>query len=138
MLPGESFRPRHILNKTHLDDLDHRVRVGPIGRSSWQTVARIAVLLLLLVVVAWAADGRTVLKPGWNMFSPQQDVEVGQQVSADAERQVPLLNESRVDNYVNALGRRLSTKAPGEKYPYHFKVVNDRAINALRSVRIKR
>lgn len=88
-------------------------------------------LPVLLAVVALAADGRTVLKPGWNMFSPQQDVEVGQEVARDAERQLPMLNNARVDNYVNALGRRLADKAPGEKYPYTFKVVNDKAINAF-------
>ncbi len=84
-----------------------------------------------LVATVLAADGRTILKPGWNMFSPQQDVEVGQQVSPDAERQLRMLNNARVDNYVDELGRRLAVKATGEKYPYQFKVVNDRAINAF-------
>ena len=91
----------------------------------------VGALALVLTAAVWAADGRTVLKPGWNMFSPQQDVEVGQQVSPDAERQLPMLGNSRVDNYANDLGRRLAVKAPGEKYPYRFKVVNDRAINAF-------
>jgi predicted Zn-dependent protease len=86
---------------------------------------------ILLAAVAVAADGRTVLKPGWNMFSPQQDIEVGQQVSPDAEKQLSMLKNSRVDDYVNTLGRRLAAKAPGEQYPYHFQVVNDRAINAF-------
>jgi hypothetical protein len=88
-------------------------------------------LSLLLAAAVLVADGRTVLKPGWNMFSPQQDVEVGQQVSPDAERQLRMLNNSRVDNYVNDLGRRLAARATGEKYPYRFRVVNDRAINAF-------
>jgi len=88
-------------------------------------------LFVALAVVVLAADDRTVLKPGWNMFSPQQDVEVGEQVSPDAERQLRMLNNSRVDNYVNNLGRRLAAKATGEKFPYRFKVVNDRAINAF-------
>ena len=46
------------------------------------------------------------------MFSPQQDVEVGQQVSPDAERQLPMLNNARVDDYVDSLGRRLASNAP--------------------------
>ena len=94
-------------------------------------VALTAILCVVLVAIVLAADGRTILKPGWNMFSPQQDVEVGQQVSPDAERQLRMLNNARVDNYVNDLGRRLAAKATGEKYPYQFKVVNDRAINAF-------
>ena len=86
---------------------------------------------VLLAVAVVSADGRTALKPGWNMFSPKQDVEVGQQVAPDAERQLAMLKNSRADGYVNDLGRRLATKAPGEKYPYRFKVVNDQAINAF-------
>jgi hypothetical protein len=84
-----------------------------------------------LVAVLFAADNRTILKPGWNMFSPQQDIEVGQQVAPDAERELRMLNNSRVDNYVNDLGRRLSARATGEKYPYRFKVVDDASINAF-------
>ena len=41
-----------------------------------QPASLVAVGSLLLAVV-FAADGRTVLKPGWNMFSTAQDVEVG-------------------------------------------------------------
>lgn len=74
---------------------------------------------------------RTQLKPGWNMFSPQQDIEVGQQASVDAERQLPILNDSRVNNYLNTLGQRLAAHAPGYKFPYTYKTVNDRAINAF-------
>jgi Zn-dependent protease with chaperone function len=105
----------------------------PVVRSSkhHSAVALTAILSVALVATLLAADGRTILKPGWNMFSPQQDVEVGQQVSPDAERQLRMLNNARVDNYVNELGRRLAAKATGEKYPYTFKVVNDRAINAF-------
>lgn len=100
------------------------------GRRPWRTVT-VAAALSLLSVVVWAADDRTVLKPGWNMFSTAQDVEVGKEVSQDAERQLTMLDNSRVDNYVNDLGRKLAAKATGERYPYHFAVVNDRAINAF-------
>ncbi len=75
--------------------------------------------------------GRTLLKPGWNMFSAEQDVELGQQASGEVARQVLLLNDSRVDNYLNTLGHRLSANAPGFTFPYDFKTVNDRGINAF-------
>ena len=77
------------------------------------------------------ANNRTQLKPGWNMFSTQQDVEVGQKAAGEIERQVPMLNDSRVDNYLNSLGQRLATHAPGYKFPYTYKAVNDSAINAF-------
>jgi beta-barrel assembly-enhancing protease len=75
--------------------------------------------------------GRTALKPGWNMFSAEQDIELGQQASLEVARQVLMLNDSRVDSYVNDLGRRLSAYAPGSKFPYTFQTVNDRGINAF-------
>jgi len=94
-----------------------------------RVLAGVAVLSLVLAATALAE--RTSLKPGWNLFSPQQDVEIGTQVSADAERQLPIWNDTRVDRYLNELGRRLAEKAPGAKYPYQFKAVNDSSINAF-------
>jgi hypothetical protein len=78
-----------------------------------------------------AGTGRTSLKPGWNMFSAEQDVELGQQASNEVAGQVPLLNDSRVDNYLNTLGHRLAAHAPGYRFPYAFKAVNDGGINAF-------
>ena len=89
------------------------------------------VLAASLVLAPWARAERTHLKPGWNVFSAQQDVELGRQVSKDAERKVPMLNDSKVDAYLNGLGRRLAAHAPGERFPYQYKCVNDRAINAF-------
>jgi len=94
-----------------------------------QAAAIVISTALVLAPLAWAE--RTQLKPGWNMFSPQQDVEIGQQVSRDAERQLPMLNDPRVDSYLNSLGQRLAAHAPYRRFPYHFKCVNDRAINAF-------
>ncbi|MBN2338167.1 MAG: M48 family metalloprotease [Acidobacteria bacterium] len=87
------------------------------------------VLTLILSVAAFGQ--RTALKPGWNLFSPAQDVELGRQVAQDAERQLPMLNQRRVDDYLDRLGKRLAGYAPGEKYPYQFKCVNDASINAF-------
>lgn len=90
----------------------------------------IALAALLAFAPALYAE-RTKLKPGWNLFSPQQDVEIGQSAAKDAEKQLPMLNDARVDSYIDKLGKSLASKAPGEKYPYQFKVVNDRSINAF-------
>lgn len=88
-------------------------------------------LLCILFSPCTASAQRTVVKPGWNMFSPEQDVEIGRSVAAAAERQLPILNDARVDAYLNTLGRRLAQKAPGEKYSYQFKAVNNKTINAF-------
>ena len=58
-----------------------------------------ACALSMVLLPALANAQRTVVKPGWNMFSPEQDVEIGRSVSANAERQLPMLNDARVDAY---------------------------------------
>jgi beta-barrel assembly-enhancing protease len=89
-------------------------------------------LLLALMPVPVAYAQRTQLKPGrWNLFSPQQDVELGQQVAQDAEKKLAMLNNRRVDDYLDRLGKKLAAYAMGEKYPYQFKAVNDSSINAF-------
>jgi hypothetical protein len=65
------------------------------------------------------------------MFSPQQDVELGQQASGEVATQVLMLNDSRVDSYLSNLGQRLAAHAPGYDFPYAFKSINDRGINAF-------
>jgi Zn-dependent protease with chaperone function len=73
----------------------------------------------------------TQVKPGFNIFSEQQDVEIGRQSAAEAERQLPMLNDRRVEGYANEIIRRLAAAAPGAKYPYQIRVVNASDINAF-------
>ena len=102
---------------------------GSMGPGLHWAVAVAATLAVVLAPMAQAQ--RTRLKPGWNMFSPQQDVEVGQQFAYQAEQQLPLLYDRRVEDYVNTLGRRLAAHAPGQRFPYTYRVVNDPTINAF-------
>jgi predicted Zn-dependent protease len=37
----------------------------------------------------------------------------------------------KANAYIDALGKALARHAPGEKYPYQFKLVNDKGINAF-------
>ncbi len=90
-----------------------------------------AAALLLACVESAALAQRTVIKPGRNMFSPEDDIQLGKEASAEIEKQVQLLNDRRVDDYLTRLGLKLSKVAPGHKFPYQFKGVNDLSINAF-------
>jgi len=97
---------------------------------------RLASGIFLSLSVGFPPDAsaqRTQLKPGWNMFSPQQDVELGKRAAVDAARQLPLCNAPNVDAYLTELGTRLAQKLPtgGVQYPFEFHCVNDKAINAF-------
>src|SRR5437764_1883468 len=91
----------------------------------------IVALILAVALGAYAADSRTKLKPGWNLFSPQQDIEMGRESAKQAEMQLPILNDRQATSYIDTLGKQLASHAPGEKYLYQFKIVNDTAINAF-------
>ncbi|MGH7711572.1 MAG: M48 family metallopeptidase, partial [Gemmatimonadaceae bacterium] len=68
---------------------------------------------------------------GFNLFSVEQDIEIGRQSAAEAERQLPLLNDRPVNSYLNNVIQRLATHAPGARYPYQIKAVNATEINAF-------
>jgi predicted Zn-dependent protease len=69
--------------------------------------------------------------PGFNLFTVEQDVELGRQSAAKVSQEVPLLRDERVVNYVRALGAKLAAKAPGHGFPYQFSVVAAKEINAF-------
>ncbi|HZS07400.1 MAG TPA: M48 family metallopeptidase [Blastocatellia bacterium] len=101
-----------------------RARAFPRSVLTW-------LVTLLLMVWPLPGFGQTEVKPGFNLFSPQQDIEIGRQSAAQAEKQLPILKEKSVADYLSRLGRRLAAQAPGERYPYTFKVVNASEINAF-------
>lgn len=70
-------------------------------------------------------------QPGFNLFSVQQDVEIGRQGAAEVESQLPLLNDATVNRYLNRIIQRLAAQAPGADYPYQIKAVNAEEINAF-------
>jgi beta-barrel assembly-enhancing protease len=97
--------------------------------------ARQFILLYALCVFAGTPTyaQRTQLKPGWNMFSPQQDMQVGKQAAMDAAGKLPMCNSPRADAYLTQLGKRLVAhlNTNGVEYPWEFHCVNDRSINAF-------
>jgi beta-barrel assembly-enhancing protease len=97
------------------------------------TTSAATLAAITLFFVPGVSAQRTQLKPGWNIFSPQQDVQLGKKAALDAEKQLPLCNVPRVDVYLTQLGERLATKLPtgGVQYPFEFHCVNDKAINAF-------
>jgi len=88
-------------------------------------------LVAIMTLVAGTAGTPTVVRPGFNVFSIDQDVEIGKQSAIQAEKQLPLLSNAAVSRYVSAIGARLVAKAPGPKFAYQFKVVNVSEVNAF-------
>jgi hypothetical protein len=70
-------------------------------------------------------------KPGFNLFSPEQDVELGRQSAQQIMMETPMLDDPQINGYITQLGNKLAAKAAGEKFPYQFQVVATREINAF-------
>lgn len=97
-----------------------------------QLVARpVIALMIALALSAGVADAQTKINPGFNLFSAQQDVEIGAQSAAEAERQLPILRDADVEQYVNTIGQKLARNAGGPQFQYRFRVVNASDINAF-------
>jgi hypothetical protein len=91
--------------------------------------------ILLVAVGLGTAEAQTKITPDPNKYSLQQDVELGQEAAAEARKQLPMLNDSRVDDYVERVGENLVDAIPAEfrhsGFRYTFDVVNQKEINAF-------
>ncbi|HYP07595.1 MAG TPA: M48 family metallopeptidase [Bryobacteraceae bacterium] len=87
-------------------------------------------LILVLTISAFAAGPREV-KPGWNLFSKQQDVQLGREAAAQVERQMPVIHDGQLQDQIERIGKRLVSSGMADQYPYTFKVVNEQSINAF-------
>ena len=92
---------------------------------------RMVGLAMALALLAPVSFAQTKVESGFNMFSPEQDVEIGRQSAAQAEQQLPIVNNARVNDFVNRIGERLAAQASGPKFDYRFRVVNASDLNAF-------
>jgi len=88
-------------------------------------------LALVMLVAAGLAQAAREIKPGWNLFSPEQDVQLGQEAAKDIEKEVQVVGDKQLTNYVADIGKRLAANSQAPDYPYTFKVVADDSINAF-------
>jgi uncharacterized damage-inducible protein DinB len=75
-----------------------------------------ASVVLALLIAPLAAQAQSY-KPGFNIFSPQQDYEIGRQSALAANRQLRTSTDARVTR----IGKKLIARAPGVKFPYEFR-----------------
>jgi Zn-dependent protease with chaperone function len=95
---------------------------------------RVAALSIALAAMALAqqkpAKPRDI-KPGLNLFSKEQDVQMGREYAAQIEQQLNLVTDPQVNGFLQNIGTRLARSAAADKYPYTFKVVQEKSINAF-------
>ncbi len=96
------------------------------------SVLRLTAVLTMVLVASQSGFARYQPKPGRpNFFSVEQEVQVGREESAKVDRSMPLVTDPALNRYVQDIGARLAAKAPPPKYPFEFKIINQKEINAF-------
>ena len=93
----------------------------------------LSVLLAAFALVSLSAQTR--ITPDKNSYSVADDIKLGQEASAEARMQLPMLNDNRTDDFVEDVGAQLAAAIPAELrhsgFRYTFDVVNQKEINAF-------
>jgi len=71
------------------------------------------------------------LEPGFNVFSKEQDIQLGQEAAAQIRQQADIVQNRELQNYVSRLGMQLAEQPQADGYPYSFTLINDDSINAF-------
>jgi Zn-dependent protease with chaperone function len=90
-----------------------------------------AVWIALLLAATSAAQGPRQLRPGWNLFSKDQDIQLGKEAAAQVEKQYTVVHNADLTNYIQRIGAKLAATPEAGGYPYSFQVVADKSINAF-------
>lgn len=93
-------------------------------------IRRIYALAFVLAVVTSSAGyvaAQTRLKPGMNMFSLRDDVEIGRRSAAQIDRQYRTHNDARVSR----IGRQLAARSTMPNLPWRFRVIDRADANAF-------
>jgi len=92
-------------------------------------------MAMAIMLMPLAAFAQTKIVYHSNKYKLTDDVKLGRQAAAEAERQFPLLRDAEVEAYVEKIGQRLVASIPPEfqhpEFRYYFKVINARDINAF-------
>jgi Zn-dependent protease with chaperone function len=92
----------------------------------------------LCVVFSFAAGisaAQTVVTPPKNKYTPAQDVQMGREAAAQADKELKILRDPQTTAYLERIGRRIIDAAPANlqhpEFRYTFKVVDAKEINAF-------
>src|SRR5262245_60216334 len=91
------------------------------------------VMAVILAVPALARKPGEPLKPGFNLFSKQQDVQLGQQAAAEVRKQYQVVPNQELQDYIRRVGERLAStpEARNSGFQFSFTLVNDKSVNAF-------
>jgi len=92
-------------------------------------------VLCAVLMTPMAAMAQSKINIPKNKYKTQDDIKLGLQAATEAEKQLPVLNDTQSTRYVQQVGERLVASIPPEfrhtEFNYTFKIINARDINAF-------
>ncbi|HYY97821.1 MAG TPA: M48 family metallopeptidase [Pyrinomonadaceae bacterium] len=102
-----------------------------VGLLSVQTACGGGLLAGVGPVRSLVSGASSRVSAGFNLFTPEQDVELGRASAAEVARQSAVVEDERVTRYVQRLGDKIASRAPGYRFQYKFVVVDSPETNAF-------
>jgi len=92
-----------------------------------------ALAWVLLAAAAWARNPGDPLKPGFNLFSKQQDIQIGQQAARQVHLQYGEVHDAALQEYIRRVGERLAAtpEARQSGFLFNFTLLNVQQVNAF-------
>ncbi|HKY27865.1 MAG TPA: M48 family metallopeptidase [Pyrinomonadaceae bacterium] len=95
--------------------------------SPFKKIYAVVFALALISSSAGYVPAQTRLKPGMNLFSLRDDVEIGRRSASQIERQYRSYNDPRVSR----IGRQLAARSSMPNLPWRFRVIDRADANAF-------
>jgi Zn-dependent protease with chaperone function len=97
---------------------------------------RIPALAISIVALAGTCAAQRPAKlptPGFNLFTKQQDIQLGQEAAQKVRQQYPVVQNQFLQNYINQIGRRLANTPTARQsgFPFTFTLLNQNEVNAF-------
>src|SRR4051812_18876420 len=101
----------------------------------WRVRAESALVAASLAAFVVTATAQTAVQAPKNKYSPADDVKLGQEAAQQVEKEMPVMRDAQINDYLTAIGRRLAENIPPEfrhaVFRYSFTGVNLKEINAF-------
>ena len=91
-------------------------------------------VLVLVSATAWAQrKPGAPLTPGFNLFSKQQDLQLGQQAASQVRDQYQVVQNQELQEYLKRIGEKLAStqEAKQSGFPFTFTLLNSDEVNAF-------
>ena len=105
------------------------------SRMSTHRYGRIIPAFAVAVALACQVAAQTKIVAPKNRYAISEDVKLGREASDEVRKELPMLNDPRVDGWAEEIGANLVQAIPAEfqhpEFRYTFDVVNQKEINAF-------